>query len=226
MPNLDRQIAWMNRKAAQLRAARSVTAKIENMVPCFTPGTLIATPFGETPVEELQVGDQVVTRDNGLQEIRWIASRRLGGGDLAQAPDMKPVLIKAGALGAGLPDRDIILSPWHRILVKNDKTVLFFDAPEVLATAGHLTGMAGVSVIDVTAVAYIHFMCDQHQLVMSNGYWSESFRPDDAALDGLGAQHTRAIYDLFPELRDAGGRAAYEPARRALNKTESSLLVR
>ncbi|MDP3264429.1 MAG: Hint domain-containing protein [Tabrizicola sp.] len=40
--------------------------------PCFTPGTQIAAQHGEIAVERLLVGDRVVTRDNRLQEVRWI----------------------------------------------------------------------------------------------------------------------------------------------------------
>ena len=40
-------------------------------IPCFTPGTLIATANGLRPVESLEVGDLVPTRDSGMQRIRW-----------------------------------------------------------------------------------------------------------------------------------------------------------
>jgi Ca2+-binding RTX toxin-like protein len=50
-------------------------SEIENIVPCFTPGTRIATPRGEVPVEELREGDRAITRDNGLQEVRWVGGR-------------------------------------------------------------------------------------------------------------------------------------------------------
>ncbi|MFN6977544.1 MAG: Hint domain-containing protein, partial [Gemmobacter sp.] len=51
---------------------RVVFENIEKIIPCFTPGTLIATPRGERPIEDLKAGDKVITRDNGIQEIRWI----------------------------------------------------------------------------------------------------------------------------------------------------------
>ncbi len=55
---------------------------IENVIPCFTPGTLIATPRGEVPVEDLKAGDRVITRDNGIQQIRWAGRKDLGWHDL------------------------------------------------------------------------------------------------------------------------------------------------
>jgi len=53
--------------------------EIENVIPCFTPGTVIATPQGERLVEDLRPGDRVITRDNGIQEIAWIGSKTLTG---------------------------------------------------------------------------------------------------------------------------------------------------
>ena len=71
-------------------------ANIENVIPCFTPGTLIATPRGEVAVEELRVGDKIITRDNGMQEIRWLGRRDLSWSDLAAAPHLKPILVRQG----------------------------------------------------------------------------------------------------------------------------------
>ena len=100
---------------------------IEASIPCFTPGTLIATPRGETPVEELEAGDRVITRDNGIQEIRWIGAETLDCEGAAPDPHLRPVLIRAGALGNGLPERDMLVSPNHRMLVANDRTALYFE---------------------------------------------------------------------------------------------------
>lgn len=208
----------------QAPAVDAATA-LENVVPCFTPGTVIATPRGERRVEDLRVGERILTRDNGLQPIRWIGSCHLRAEDLRRAPSLRPVLIRSGALDHGLPEADILVSPWHNILIQNDRAAEFFEDSEVLAAAGHLTGLDGVDLADVGAVTYIHFMFDQHQVVLSNGMWTESFRPDEGVMRSLGAAKRRQILDLFPDLRDAPGRRAYEPARKALSAEESRLLI-
>ena len=82
---------------------------------------LIATPRGEMPVEQLRAGDKVVTRDNGIQEIGWVGQKALGWHDLLANPHLKPVLIRQGSLGNGLPERDMLVSPNLRLLVGADR---------------------------------------------------------------------------------------------------------
>ncbi len=199
---------------------------IENVIPCFTPGTTIATPKGERLVEELQVGDRIITRDNGLQEIRWIGAKPLTGVELAQNTHLKPILIREGALGNGLPERDMLVSPNHRVLVNNEKTALYFEEREVLAAAKHLVGADGIQELDVMGTTYIHFMFDNHEVVLSNGAWTESFQPGDYTLQGIGNAQRNEIFELFPELKTTEGLSDYQSARRSLKAHEAKLLVR
>ncbi len=200
--------------------------EIENViVPCFTPGTLIATPEGERRVEDLAVGDRIITRDNGIQSIRWLGKRSLATADLKAAEHLQPILIREGALGNGLPERDMMVSPNHRVLVANDKTALYFEDREVLVAAKHLTGLAGVDAVETSSVTYIHFMFDQHEVVLSDGAWTESFQPGDQSLRGLDNAQRNEVYEIFPELKNEQGREAYSSARRSLKRHEARLLV-
>jgi Ca2+-binding RTX toxin-like protein len=199
---------------------------IENVIPCFTPGTLIATPKGEMPVESLRPGDKVVTRDNGIQEIRWVGEKPLTGQDLRLNSHLQPVFIKRGALGNGLPEQDMMVSPNHRLLVANDRTQLYFDEHEVLVAAKHLVGTKGVHAVEAIGVTYIHFMFDRHEVVLSNGAWTESFQPGDYTLKGMGNAQRSEIYELFPELKTREGLDDYQAARRTLKKHEARLLVK
>lgn len=203
----------------------STFTNIENIV-CFTPGTLIATPKGEVAVENLRVGDKVITRDNGIQEIRWMGFKQMGWHDFAANPHLKPVMVKAGSLGNGLPERDMMLSPNHRLLVANDRTALYFDEHEVLVAAKHLIGGKGIQQIDSVGTTYFHFMFDQHEVVLSNGAWTESFQPGDYTLKGLGNAQRTEVFELFPELKTDVGIEAYHAARKTLKKHEATLLVR
>ncbi|MFD2739397.1 Hint domain-containing protein [Sulfitobacter aestuarii] len=200
-------------------------ANIEHVIPCFTPGTRIATPQGERRVEELQVGDRVITRDNGIQRIRWAGARALSGAELAAAEHLRPVLIQKGALGNNLPERDMLVSPNHRVLVANDRTALYFEEREVLVAAKHLTGMAGIDIVEVSQTTYIHIMFDQHEVILSDGAWTESFQPGDLSLAGIGDEQRGEILELFPELATMDGINQYASARRSLKKHEARLLT-
>lgn len=199
---------------------------IENVIPCFTPGTLIATPRGEVPVESLRIGDKIITRDNGMQEIRWMGRRDLSWADLSAAPHLKPILVRQGSLGNGLPERDMMVSPNHRLLVANDRTALYFDEHEVLVAAKHLAAGKGIHSVDAAGASYIHFMCDRHEVVLSNGAWTESFQPGDMTLKGMGNAQRSEIYDLFPDLKTEAGIENYTAARRTLKRHEALLIAK
>jgi hypothetical protein len=198
---------------------------IEDIVPCFTPGSLIATSQGQRRVEDLKEGDKIITRDNGIQEIRWVGHKRMNGIDLARQPKLQPVLIRRGSLGGGLPERDMIVSPNHRVLVTNEKVSLYFNETEVLASAKHLIGLDGIHKVNVVGTTYIHFMFDQHEVVLSDGAWTESFHPGDYTLKGIGREQREEILTLFPELKGKEGLDNYHAARRSLKKHEAQILT-
>ncbi len=207
-------------------AGTLVFEEIENIIPCFTPGTKIATPKGEIAVEDLKVGDRVITRDNGIQKIRWVGARDMSGAELERAVHLKPVLIRQGALGNDLPERDMMVSPNHRVLVANDKTALYFEEREVLVAAKHLIGMEGIDIVEVSHTTYIHVMFDQHEVILSDGTWTESFQPGDMSLAGIGSEQRDEILELFPELATQDGVDGYVSARRSLKKHEAKLLLK
>lgn len=198
----------------------------DTVTPCFTSGTAIATPIGERPVEDLKPGDQVVTRDNGIQEIRWTGHRALSADQLARSTDLQPVLLRRGCLGGGLPERDMLLSPNHRVLVANDRTALYFKEQEVFASAKYLINHKGIERGGARQVTYHHFMFDRHEAVLSDGCWTESFQPTDPALQGMGNAQRTEILGLFPDLRTASGETAFPTARKDLSELEARALQR
>lgn len=193
---------------------------------CFTPGTRIATPRGEVAVEALSVGDRVITRDNGMQEIRWIGAREMTRNDFHLHDHLSPIHISKGALGNDLPERDMMVSPNHRMLVANDKTLLYFEEREVLVAAKHLTGLVGVHVESNVDTTYIHIMFDQHEVILSDGTWSESFQPGAQTLAGVGSAQRAEILELFPALATEKGITEYASARRNVKAYEATLLVK
>ncbi|PIE16356.1 MAG: type I secretion protein [Rhodobacterales bacterium] len=198
---------------------------IENVIPCFTPGTLIATANGQRQVEELRPGDRVITRDNGIQEICWAGSRRLSGQDLWKQRTHRPILVPKGALGNNMPERDMLVSPNHRFLVANERTSLLLGEAEVFVAAKHLLNREGVQRVDSKGVDYIHCMFEQHEVVLSDGCWTESFQPGNQSLQGVDKAQRSEIFSLFPELQNSEGLAAYKTSRITLKPHEAQLVV-
>ncbi len=198
-------------------------SEIENVIqPCFTPGTRIACAGGERPVEDLRPGDLVMTRDHGMQALRWIGSKTLSAPELTADPQLQPVLIRKDALGPGCPARDMRVSRQHRMLFTGARAELLFGETEVLVCANHLLHLPGVSVANDRTVTYVHLLFDRHEVVLSDGAWSESFQPGDRSLAGLDAGPRRELLRLFPEI--ARGRP-YPAARPTLRRHEARTLL-
>jgi len=111
-------------------------------------------------------------------------------------------------------------------MMANDKTALYFEEREVLAAAKHLTGLEGVDIVDVSHTTYIHILFDQHEVILSDGSWTESFQPGDMSLAGIGNAQRQEILELFPELATRQGIEDYASARRSLKKHEAKLLTK
>jgi len=195
---------------------------IEHIVPCFTPGTQIMTDQGMVKVENLQIGDLVQTRDHGYQPIRWIGRRDLSTADLALSPHLRGVRIERETFGPDMPNRTMVVSPNHRLMIVDAKVELMLGEAEVLAAAKHLVGMPGITRDESTAISYVHFMFDSHEIVNSDHIWSESFQPGQMALVGLETAQRAEIFELFPELQSTPD-AVFTSARRVALKHEVKL---
>lgn len=197
-----------------------------NYTPCFTPGTMIKTNKGEVDAAEIKQGDRVLTRDNGYKRVLWAGTKTLNGATLNACPDLRPIRIEAGALGGGAPERDMLVSPQHRVVMGGAAIELLFGEDEVLVAASHLVGRAGITrVCPSKGVTYVHFMFDAHELVMSDGAWTESFQPGDRSLAGLERAQRDELLTLFPELSNAPGRDAYTAARASLKADQARILL-
>ncbi len=165
--------------------------------PCFTPGTLIATPAGEVPVETLHAGDLVETMDHGPQMIRWAGHCAVSG-----LRDFAPVRIAAGVFGNR---RQLTVSPNHRMLLTGWKAELLFGEPSILVAAKHLVGMKGVEHAPRKRVEYVHLLFDRHEIIFAEGAPTESFHPGGVLLqqDIEVRQEIAAIFpDAFAHGRD------------------------
>lgn len=165
-------------------------------VPCYAPGTRIKTPSGWRAVEDLRPGDRVNTADNGPQTIRWVRSQTYPLD--AVSSDAKPVLIQAGALGRGCPAQDLVVSPQHRILVGGQGQLQLHFKAEVFVPAKSLTGLAGIRHMNGKAsITWVHFACDQHEVVNANGCQSESLLLGPLVVHNIPAPERQNLLEMF-----------------------------
>ena len=191
---------------------------------CFTPGTMIDTADGRVAVENLTVGCMVLTRDHGHQPIRWIGSKQLDAATLRNNPALQPILIGQGALGRNEPDRDMMVSRQHRMLVSGWRVELLFGCGDALVKAAHLLGLAGVKAAELATVTYVHIMFDHHEVVLADGAWSESFQPGEHGLSGLDTGQRDELFTVFPELRSSADIVQFDAAFQTLKAYEARVL--
>ncbi len=180
--------------------------------PCFATGTVIKSRLGDKMVEDIEVGDEILTRDNGYQPVIWRGRRDLSADDIHQNPCLSPTRIAADALGPGLPERDLLVSPEHRMLLSSRQIQAWFGQPEVLIAAQHLTCYPGVDGLPPSRVSYVHIMFERHEVVLAEGCWTESFHFAEVANeDETGQDLRRELLALFPELIDMPHRPPARP---------------
>lgn len=199
-------------------------SEIEDVIECFTPGTMIRTEAGDVAVELLQAGDMVMTRDNGLQPLRWTCARKLSLAELQANPDLQPVRIAKDALAGQGPARTMLVSPQHRVLIEGARAELLFGEAEVLVPAKHLVGQIDATrALPAEGVTYIHILFDSHEIVMSDGIWTESFQPAERTLSAMDAEVRAEVLALFPALETDAD--AYVGARLSLKAHEARVLL-
>ncbi|WP_284163129.1 Hint domain-containing protein [Frigidibacter sp. SD6-1] len=164
----------------------SDVADYSDAAPCFTPESEILTDRGPVAAKLLKVGDRVMTRDHGLQTVRRIGRRQFGWRALGLIPLLRPVVIEAGALGHGLPARQIALSPEHGIASASANGLGI-----QIVQAKRYVGIAGVERGAFHNVTYIQIALDQPALVNVSGLWCETRAAADTAIGAV----AKAIVD-------------------------------
>lgn len=185
-------------------------------IPCFVAGTLIATDLGQRRVETLEMGDLIKTKDDGLQPLRWIGQRTV-----AAQNNFAPIHIRANTFGT---HDDLMVSPEHRVLIRDNLAELLFGEQEVLVAAKDLVNDKTVRRCVGEEVTYVHLMFDQHQVVYSAGLATESFLPGPQTTKSFERKIVDEICALFPEIDPDTGLGYSPAARRVLRHFEAKLL--
>jgi hypothetical protein len=155
---------------------------------CLLKGTRIRTPEGERPIEQLNIGDLVVTIGGEAKPIRWIAKRRYVRQPTARwTPDVAPIRIARDALGPGLPSADLFIAASH---------ALYFDG--ALINVEELVNGATIAPCPPTQfeeLAYFHINLADHDVIYAEG----------AACETLNVRHVER-FDNFTEYERLYGR--------------------
>jgi Hint domain len=152
--------------------------------PCYCRGTLIHTERGEVRVEDLAIGDMVVTVSGEAKPIKWIGRRSYAGPFIAGNPEVLPIVVRASALAPEIPARDLWLSPGHALVLDG-----------VLVRATHLVNGMTIQQADaVDQVDYFHIEFEAHEVILAEGAPAESYVECDNRQGFHNAHEFAALY--------------------------------
>lgn len=164
-------------------------------------GTRLRTPEGEACIENLQEGDNVLTRDNGVQKILWSGRRCMSFAELSAIPRSRPIRLRGGALRPGQPDADLVVSGNHQILLNGKRAREAFGEDEVLISALDLLDESRVVMDRDQGDLTEHFiLLAMHEVVWANAVQVESFHPVNSGLETLDARQLGQLFRKYPYL--------------------------
>lgn len=186
----------------------------------FARGTMITLATGtQKPIEDLQPGDRVLTRDHGGQPIRWI-----GRATLKAVGPFAPVVITMGTLGNS---GDLIVSQHHRMFLYQRERKAGVPTSELLVQAKHLVDGERVFLREGGFIDYLSLVFDRHEIIYAEGVPAESLMVNDATVNRLPAELSGDVKARFPGLSqvqhfgtEAGRRFLDEVGPEALFKTD------
>jgi len=217
------QDLWVVRTSID-RTHSGAGARVAGGVICFTPETQLMTPDGARRISALHPGDMILTRDNGPQQILWTGHRRMTGARLYAMPHLRPIRFRAGALGIGRPQDDLLVSPQHRMLIKGAAAQALFNTSEVLVAAEDLINDTSILVDHaMREVTYVHILLEQHNIVWANGLETESFHPSNTALETVEESQRAGLLAILPGIAE-NPHSYGDYARRNISASEAAIL--
>lgn len=184
----------------------------------FARGTLIALATGEQRlIEELAVGDNILTRDDGAQAIRWI-----GESTVRAMGEFAPICVRAGTLNN---ENDLIVSPDHRLFIYQRIDEVGAGRSELLVKARHLVNGDTVVVQDGGFVDYFQLLFDSHQIIYAEGIAAESMLIDPRTKPVLPDELAAALGDVIPGHSDQP-HAGLDVNESLLNRPDAVELLR
>ncbi|MEC7763175.1 MAG: Hint domain-containing protein [Pseudomonadota bacterium] len=181
MPMLDALTIMRNGHSTRIGPETAFVAVSDTVEPVglsagFCQGTAVETPSGPIKIENLRLGDKVLTATSGVQPVRWITKRTVPA--LGQ---FRPIRIRAPFFGLS---EDMLMAPDHRILVEGSETEYLLGETDALLQAQRLVGShAALSEARLKTVTYYHVLLDHHDCLLHGGLRSESLYVGQIAMD-------------------------------------------
>jgi hypothetical protein len=199
----------------------------ENFEPppfCVAHGTRIETPHGPCPVESLGAGDIVVTEDGRAVPIAWIGASRYECDRAAREDRLRPVCLRAHAFGPGLPDRDLVMSPQHRVVVEGPTCELLFGMDRAFVCARHLPDHLASRPDPEDDVIYFHILLEDHEIILANGLPCESLQPARRMVEAM-SETAQASLMAVLDVLGLDAMLARPDALSTLNHREARVLL-
>lgn len=190
---------------------------------CFASGTRLLCEDGEYRlVEDLHEGDLVMTKDNGLKPIKWIGGSEVTSETLDQFPNRRPIVFDTGVIGN---DRPLRVSPQHRISTVGTPFENAIEGVETIMPAKFFVNDQTIMIDNsCEPLTYYHVMFDQHELVKSEGAWTESYYPGAYSMDTMPDATREEITFFFPELSN-GVDVEFGPHTRTVLKRKDVKII-
>jgi hypothetical protein len=161
---------YLAARSSSAQAATPATSTIGSR-PCFLTGTRIKTPEGEVNIEELRIGDNVLTASGEAKPIKFIGRRKVSRERIGPWNGDGPVRIARFAIDGKAPHSDLYVSRAHAIYIDG-----------ILIRAGTLVNGSTIvadAKADALSLTYFHIALDTHEAILAEGLAVESFQRDN-----------------------------------------------
>ncbi|PHQ94789.1 MAG: hypothetical protein COB39_13520 [Marinosulfonomonas sp.] len=123
-------------------------------------GTIVLTLDGEIPVEHLNAGDRVITRDSGMAVLTAVHMREV---------TMRPYKISADRLGEGRPEADTYVAGDQHILVRGLLAQALFKSNSALVPVSRLVDGEYIAKCEEQTMRLYELEFDTAHVVYANG---------------------------------------------------------
>jgi len=134
---------------------------------CFTAGTHFETPGGATAVEALDIGDLVADNRGGWVPVKCVG-RQTVSTRFGPAERLMPQRVRAGALADGVPQRDLVLTADHALLIDG-----------LLINAGALVNGSSIDYVPLSELGesytVYHIETEDHDVILAEGAPAETY---------------------------------------------------